>query len=189
MEECSVPVAAIEAGDRLEGLVFRKTAVEDGRLRELDGSDFEVRASLVVSSIGSLPQAIQGVPIKNNLYEFDSEKLGALRGMNGVFGLGNVLTGKGNIRDSRISASVVAERIIENLLGIPDTANSVDEMSTALHAEFRARAEPLVDRALSGAKLPPEQIAPILERVKRRWDEVGYTGDYHAWIEAHRPTS
>jgi len=189
MEECSVPVAAIEAGDRLEGLVFRKTAVEDGRLRELDGSDFDVRAPLVVSSIGSLPQAIQGVPIKNNLYEFDSEKLGALRGMNGVFGLGNVLTGKGNIRDSRISASVVAERIIENLLGIPDTANSVDEMSTALHGEFRARAEPLVDRALSGAKLPPEQIAPILERVKRRWDEVGYTGDYHAWIEAHRPTS
>jgi NADPH-dependent glutamate synthase beta subunit-like oxidoreductase len=189
MEECSVPVAAIETGDKLAGLVFRKTAVEGGQLREVDGSDFEVRAPLVVSSIGSLPQPIEGVPIKGNLYEFDSVERGALRGVNGVFGLGNVLTGKGNIRDSRVNASVVAERVIENLLGVPDAPDTIDDMSDALHAEFSAQAQPLIDRALSGAKLPPERIARILEDVKRRCDEVGYAGDYRDWIEAHRPTS
>lgn len=189
MEECSVPVAPIEADGRLAGLVFRKTVVEGGRVRELDGSDFEAQAPLVVSSIGSLPQPIEGVPIKGNLYEFDSAERGALRGVDGVFGLGNVLTGKGNIRDSRINASVVAERIIENLLGVPDTPDVLDDMSDALHGEFRDRAQPIVDRALSGDKLPPERVAPILERVKRRWDEVGYAGDYRAWIEARRPVS
>ena len=189
MEECSAPVAAIEEDGRLAGLVFRRTAVEDGRLREIDGSDFEVRAPLVVSSIGSLPQPIEGIPLKGNLYEFDSLDRGALRGVDGVFGLGNVLTGKGNIRDSRVNASEVAERIIENLLGVPDAPDAVGDMSDALHAEFRARAEPLVDRALAGAKLSPERIAPILERVKRRWDEVGYAGDYRSWIEARRPTA
>ena len=51
------------------------------------------------------------------MYEFDSVERGALRGVDGVFGLGNVLTGKGNIRDSRINAGVVAKHIIENLLG------------------------------------------------------------------------
>jgi NADPH-dependent glutamate synthase beta subunit-like oxidoreductase len=190
MEECRVPVAPIEDGDTLAGLVFRKTAVNGGRLREVDGSDFEVRAPLVVSSIGSLPQPIEGVPIKGDLYEFDSAEQGALRGVNSVFGLGNVLTGKGNIRDSRINASAVAARIIENLLGVsdtPDTPDTVDDMSDALHEEFRARSEPLIDRALAGARLPPERIAPILERVKRRWDEVGYAGDYRTWIEAQRP--
>jgi hypothetical protein len=60
-------------------------------------------------------------------------------------------------------------------------------MSDALHEEFRARSEPLIDRALAGARLPPERIAPILEREKRRWDEVGYAGDYRTWIEAQRP--
>ncbi|MBW2578298.1 MAG: hypothetical protein JRE38_09545, partial [Deltaproteobacteria bacterium] len=49
---------------------------------------------------------------------------------------------------------------------------------------FRARAQPVVDRVLSGDKLPPEKIGPILERVRCRWDEVGYAGDYRAWIEA-----
>jgi NADPH-dependent glutamate synthase beta subunit-like oxidoreductase len=189
MEECCVPVAPIEDGDRLAGLVFRKTAIEGGRLRELEGSDFEVRAPLVVSSIGSLPELIEGVPAEGDLYPFDSAERGALHGRDGVFGLGNVLTGKGNIRDSRVNASSVAERIIENLLGVPDTPDTIDNMSDALHEEFGAQAQPLVDQALAGAKLPPERIVPILELVKRRWDEVGYTGDYRSWIETHQPTS
>ena len=189
MEECSVPVARIEDDGRLAGLVFRKTAIKDGRLREVDGSDFEVRAPLVVSSIGSLPQPIEGLPTKGGLYEFDSSERGALCGVDGVFGLGNVLTGKGNIRDSRLNASVVAERIIENLLGVPDTPETIDDMSDALQEEFRARAEPLVDQALAGAKLPPERIASILEHVKRRWNEIGYAGNYRDWIEAQRPAS
>jgi len=184
LEECCVPVAPIESGGRLAGLVFRRTAVEAGRLRELDGSDFEVRAPLVVSSIGSLPQLIEGLPAQGDLYPFDSEERGALRGVDGVFGLGNVLTGKGNIRDSRVNASVVAERVIENLLGVPDPPEKPDDLSAALHEEFHARAQPVVDRVLSGDKLPPERVARILERVRQRWDEVGYPGDYRAWIAA-----
>jgi hypothetical protein len=104
--------------------------------------------------------------------------------LDGVFGLGNVLTGKGNIRDSRVNASVVAERVIENLIGVPNEPENLDDMSDALHEEFRARAQPVVDRVLSGDKLPPEKIAPILERIRQRWAEVDYAGDYRAWIEA-----
>jgi NADPH-dependent glutamate synthase beta subunit-like oxidoreductase len=183
MEECCVPIAPIEDGDQLAGLVFRRTAVKDGRLREVDGSDFEARAPLVVSSIGSLPQLIEGVPAEGDLYPFDSEERGALRGVDGVFGLGNVLTGKGNIRDSRVNASVVAERVIENLIGVPDKPETLDDMSDALHEEFRARAQPVVDRVLSGDKLPPEKIGRILECVRQRWGEVDYAGDYRAWIK------
>ena len=189
MEECCVPIAPVEDDDRLAGLIFRRTAVEDGRLREVDGSDFEAPAPLVVSSIGSLPQPIEGIPIKGDLYEFDSAERGVLLGVDGVFGLGNVLTGTGNIRDSRVNASVVAERIIENLLGVSEAPDTVDDMSDALHEEFRARVQPLVDRTLARDKLTPEQIERIVERVRSRWDEVGYPGDYPAWIEKHRPAS
>jgi NADPH-dependent glutamate synthase beta subunit-like oxidoreductase len=183
VEECCVPIAPIEEDGRLAGLVFRRTEVEDGRLREVDGSVFEARAPLVVSSIGSLPQLVEGVPTDGDLYPFDSEERGVLLGVDGVFGLGNVLTGKGNIRDSRINASVVAERVIENLIGVPDTPESLDDMSDALHEEFRARAQPVVDRILQSDKLLPEKIERILERVRVRWDEVGYAGEYRSWIE------
>jgi len=67
---------------------------------------------------------------------------------------------------------------------VPDEPQNLDDMSDALHEEFRARAQPVVDRVLSGDKLSPEKIGPILERVRCRWDEVGYAGDYRAWIEA-----
>ncbi len=184
LEDCCVPIAPIEEDGKLAGLVFRRTAIKDGRLREVEGSDFEARAPLVVSSIGSLPQLIEGIPAEGDLYPFDSEERGTLRGVEGVFGLGNVLTGKGNIRDSRVNASVVAERVIENLIGVPDTPESLDDMSDALHEEFRARAQPVVDRVMSGEKLPPEQVGRILERVRQRWDEVDYAGDYRTWIEA-----
>jgi hypothetical protein len=189
VEECCVPIAPIEAGDKLAGLIFRRTAVEGGRLREVDGSDFEVRAPLVVSSIGSLPQPIEGIPVKGDLYEFDSVERGVLLGVDGVFGLGNVLTGTGNIRDSRVNASIVAERIIENLLGVADAPDTIDDMSDALHEEFRARVQPLIDRTLARDKLPPEQIGRIIERIRSRWGEVGYPGDYPTWIEKHRPSS
>jgi NADPH-dependent glutamate synthase beta subunit-like oxidoreductase len=186
VEDCSVPVAPIEEGDKLAGLVFRKTAVKDGRLREVEGSDFEARAPLVVSSIGSLPQPIEGVPIEGNLYGFDSPERGALCGVDGVFGLGNVLTGKGNIRDSRINAGLIAGRIIESLFGAPD---GVDDTSDALHAESRAQADSLADRILPGEKRSPEQVGRILERVQKRWEEIGYSGNYRDWIEARRPVS
>jgi len=34
----------------------------------------------------------------------------------------------------------------------------------------------------------PEQLRAILERVQSRWREVGYDGDYKAWIAAHPPS-
>jgi len=181
-----VPVAPIEDGDRLGGLVFRRTEVVDGRVREVPGSDFEVRAPLTVSSIGSLPRLIEGVPARGDLYAFASEATGEVGGLDQVFGLGNVLTGKGNIRDSRTNAGVVAEHIIENLLGVADDP-SAEVLTESLHGEFRARAKELLARALGADPLPPDAVATILEWVRSRWAEVGYDGDYRAWAEAHRP--
>ncbi|RLB50448.1 MAG: hypothetical protein DRJ42_18845 [Deltaproteobacteria bacterium] len=185
-EPCCAPVAPMVEEDRLVGLVFRRTEIVEGRVREIEGSDFEVPAPLTVSSIGSLPVPIEGLPTRGDLYEFESVETGALLGVDRVFGLGNVLTGKGNIRDSRINASVVAEGIIENLLGVPDVEQSVDEMSAALHEEFRARARGVMEQALEGAELTPEKAARVLAWVEARWADVGYGGDYRAWIEDHR---
>jgi NADPH-dependent glutamate synthase beta subunit-like oxidoreductase len=186
-EERAVPVAPIVEDDRLAGLVFRRTEVVGDRLEERAGSDFEVRAPLTVSSIGSVPEPIAGVPMRGDLFEFDSTATGALHGVDRVWGLGNVLTGKGNIRDSRVNASVVAEQIIENLLGVHESGHGPEELSRALHEEFRARAQQFVDHALDGVELPPERVARILDWVQARWAEVGYGGDYRTWIEAHRP--
>jgi NADPH-dependent glutamate synthase beta subunit-like oxidoreductase len=110
--EQSLPIAPIVEDDRLAGLVFRKTEIVDGRVAEVEGSDFEVRASLTVSSIGSIPEPIAGVPTKGELFRYASWDTGELEGLERVWGLGNALTGRGNIKDSRKSARDVATHVM-----------------------------------------------------------------------------
>ena len=188
MQELAVPIAPIVEGDRLRGLVFRRSEVKDGRVRQIDGSDFEVRSDLVVSSIGSIPEPIDGVPMTGELYRFESETTGELEGMLGVYGLGNVLTGKGNIKDSRSSAAQVAAHVLDSFLsgGPAAREDAAAAVSDALHDEVRDRADAVVDRALHARRLSPEQLASLLDRIQTRWNAVGYPGDYAAWMKNHR---
>lgn len=172
-----VPVAPIAEGDRLAGLVFRRTEGEGRALEEVPGSEEEVRAPLVVSSIGSIPQPIAGLPMKGELYHFANWDSGAVEGMKGVFGLGNVLTGKGNIKSSRQSATEVTRGVIETYLE--------DAPVERFHEAVREAAEPAVAKAMQGEPLERAQREPIRKLVEERWSTVGYT-DYPSWVEAHR---
>ncbi|MFW5924775.1 MAG: hypothetical protein ACOCV4_01340 [Myxococcota bacterium] len=182
-EERCMPVAPIDEGGRLGGLVFRRTEVREGRVFPVEGSDFEVRAPMVVSSIGSVPEPLSGVPMKGELYDYANWDTGEVRGYEGVFGLGNVLTGRGNIKESRKSAHEVTMHILETFLGLREGAAAVDGMVRAVHAEVAQQTEAMVREATRHRDpLPPERVATIFHRIQQRWDAVGYHGDYREWI-------
>ncbi len=190
VQELAVPVAPIVEGDRMRGLVFRRSERVDGCVREVEGSDFEVRTDLVVSSIGSIPEPIVGVPMTGELYRFGSRETGELEGLLGVYGLGNVLTGRGNIRQSRASAARVTGRVLDAFLGGSgeEAREEADErVIAAVHGAVQDGAGALVDRALRRRKLPVDRVAALLDRVQTRWKAVGYEGDYRAWIAGHGP--
>jgi ferredoxin--NADP+ reductase len=50
VQDCAAPVSPILEGGKLKGLVFRRTEHKDGKAVEIEGSDFEARAELVISS-------------------------------------------------------------------------------------------------------------------------------------------
>jgi ferredoxin--NADP+ reductase len=183
VRDCHAPVGALIESDRMVGVRFRKTELVDGKLREIAGSDYDVRSPLTVSSIGSVPEPMPGVPTKGELYDYADWSTGALRGLRGVYGLGNVLTGKGNIKDSRENAREISQRTIEAYLGIGSMPP--EQIMDEAHAQHRAAAERVLDHAVRVTPADPQQIRALLERVQARWREVGYTGDYRAWIAAH----
>jgi hypothetical protein len=185
VEERHIPVGTVADGERMCGLRFRRSELQDGKLREVPGSDYDVPSRLVISSIGSVPEPLAGVPMRGELYDYTNFTTGELRGLNGVFGLGNVLTGKGNIKDSRESARDVSQRTLSNYLGLSD--GSSQELLDVARSAQREAAEREVERVLAKPKVQPEQIRQFLTRVLDRWREVGYAGDYHSWIDAHRP--
>ena len=159
------------AGERMVGLRFRRTETVDGKLREIDGSDYDVRSPLTLSSIGSVPIRMEGVPTKGELYDFTNWETGELRGLPGVFGLGNVLTGKGNIKDSRQNAIEVSERVLDGNVGL-----------------LREQTERAVDAVLERPPMSAEQVNALLAWVSQRWNEVGHDGDYATWIKRVTPS-
>lgn len=172
------PVAAITEGDRLVGLRFQRTEVVDGRVRGLGGTEFEVRSDMVISSIGSIPRPIEGIPTRGELYHYDDWDTGEVHGLPGVFGLGNVLTGKGNIKDSRESAIEIVAQVVSRYLGVSEDEDGPDEPPSSKHAGA------LGTQAAQGPPMSPDAMKSLADKIQRRYDAIGYR-DYASWIAAH----
>ena len=117
--ERHVPVGFIAEGDRLVGLKFAETEVKDGKAVIKPGTEKEVRAPLVISSVGSIPEPITGIEMKGELYWIRDEDTGEVEGLPKVFALGNAVTGKGNILISMKHGRLVAQHVLKYLAGQP----------------------------------------------------------------------
>jgi NADPH-dependent glutamate synthase beta subunit-like oxidoreductase len=156
-----LPIEEIVEGDRLVGLRFVRTRVEEGRAVPTDQT-LEVRAPMVISSIGSVPEPLSGIAMRGQLYDYSDWNLGRLEAYPNLFSTGNVVTGKGNIVSSRKHARFVAGDVIEHFLRLADHVKRMPPLSKA-------------------------QMETILRRVRELQERVGYTGDYRAWIQEVTP--
>ena len=102
---------------RLVGLKVAETKIEGRKAEPIPGSEHELRAPLVISSIGSVPEVLPGVAMKGEYYTFTDEDLPRYTGSERVFGVGNVVTGQGNIRVSLVHSQKVTNQLIEGLHG------------------------------------------------------------------------
>ncbi len=182
---CHVPVDKIVENGRLAGLVLRETIMEYGKVTEVAGSDKPCHSPLVVSSIGSVPEPLPGVPMKNGIYEVEGGQCCRLKGFENVFAVGNAVTGRGNIKESVEHGKSVSQSIAEGYLTNPDGV--VSEQFRQREDEVSAGVTALAERI--GHMKPPsdEQRSLIGQRVKSLQDAVGYHGDYRAWADANRP--
>jgi len=170
VEPLSAPDGLLVENERLVGLRFRRTKMEGGKPVPTDET-YERRGAYVISSIGSIPDAISGIAMKGELFAFTDWDLGRLAAWPSVYSAGNVVTGKGNIVVSRKHATHVAERMTE---------------------ELRAQAGALAERVAGAvAAQPPHDAATrarLEERVRARQAAVGYPGDYATWIARVTPS-
>ena len=162
VEPLRAPVGLIVERDRLAGLSFAVTRVDEGRV-SLTDKTVEVHAPMFISSIGSIPSPLAGIDMRGEFYAFDDQKLGRIEAFPTLFSVGNVVTGKGNIVASRRHAKDVATHVTEEYLQIADAVKRLEPLS-------------------------PAKTAALLERVSARQRQVGYSGDYRAWIQTATPS-
>ena len=180
-QDQQVPVAYLTEASRLAGLRLAATMVEDGAVLIRRETERAVPAALVVSSIGSTPEPIPGIPMSGELYRLSDERTGELEGMTGVFAVGNAITGKGNILVSARHGRVVSQHMLEHyLLG---TGSGYEEVLADAAAEARAKVDAVAERLAVQAPLPGEHVDAILARVQALQQRAGYPGDYRTWIE------
>ncbi len=184
-EGCHQPVDKIIENNRLVGLVFKKTKVEKEKLVSIEGSEYNVHSSLVLSAIGSLPEKIPGIPYTGSTYDIKDENTGQLRGLDNVFALGNAVTGRGNIRESQLHGRRVSEQVMDEYLVWQ--SEDYEEIFNKAVANADKKVEAIGEHLNQRQVLATEKIIMILDRIRDLQYEVGYQGDYDAWIEKYLP--
>ncbi len=179
------PVEALVEGDRMAGLRLQRTEVRNGSVRVLPDRPVEIRAPLVISSIGSIPESVDGLKMRGELYPVKDKETGELEGLPGVFAIGNAVTGKGNILVSLKHGRKASQRILESYL--MGDATGFEQVLAAAAAEASAKVAPVAERVGAASLLPPERVRTIVEKVRALQARAGYPGDYWDWIAAVRP--
>ncbi len=182
VEPLSAPDDLIVEDGRLVGIVFRRTRIEDGRVIKLDET-YEVRAPSIISSIGSIPEAIPGIEMKGELFDFKDWDIGRLEGYPTVFSVGNVVTGKGNIVASRKHATLVSEEAIEAYLGIGDGDRDAALEARQATSEAARTAKAVLESLGNATPPTAEEIATLRKKVAARHEAVGFQ-DFKSWMEA-----
>ena len=178
-----VPIDKVVEDGRLVGLVFRETSIEDGKAVEVPGTETEVRAPYIISSIGSIPEPIPGIPHKGSMYHIIQEPCCRVAGFANVFAIGNTVTGRGNIRESLAHGRDISQRIIDNYME-NEGALSAEASVKTQKAEVRRSLDGLVTKVEMTSSNSREQT---MDRVRQLQLAAGYDGNYSAWVEKHTP--
>jgi NADPH-dependent glutamate synthase beta subunit-like oxidoreductase len=187
VEPLAAPEALVVENGRVVGLRLRRTKQENGRLVPTDET-FERRGCYVISSIGSIPEPISGIPMKGELFAFTDWDVGRLDGYPSLFSVGNVVTGKGNIVASRKHAAQVYEEALASFLGLTEDGHTQEAALPSRAGAVAAQTASGVSAHLADAEPPtPEVAEAILARVRARQREVGYDGDLAAWLAKVTP--
>ncbi len=186
IEPLCMPDAVLVEDDRMVGLRFRRTAMKDGRPVPTDES-FEARGPYAISSIGSVPEPMPGIPMKGELLAFADWDLGRLDDYPSVFSAGNVVTGKGNIVASRKHGTHVV-RAVARFLGVAGESHEGEEALLGGDESQASGTAQAVGEYLNGQiPLDAAALAEIRDRVRARQASVDYRGDYKEWIARVSP--
>jgi NADPH-dependent glutamate synthase beta subunit-like oxidoreductase len=172
---------------RVAGLKVSETKIEGRKAESIPGSEHEMRAPLVISSIGSVPEILPGVAMKGEYYTFSDDDLPRYADARHIFGVGNVVTGQGNIRVSLIHSQKVTKQLIDEHMSDDSEQESGTKSSASAESSAAGRALAVEHSLHTLPALSPDQIAALERRIRSRQEQVGYTSDYDSWIAKVTP--
>ena len=182
----SVPVSFNEENNRLKGITFQKVVVKNGKITPIQNDYYDIETTMLISSIGSLPEEINGLQ-----YEYSSLKIKGngdyhVFGFENVFAIGNAVTGRGNIQESKQHDKKMTERIIEKHL----TDDALEIWLTNLIGQIKGKVNEQISSIVSEIaelEIKSEKIIQgILDRTDKIHTKKRFT-NYTDWIKNNIP--
>src|SRR5215470_3008939 len=169
---------------RMVGLKVVETKIEGRKADPIPGTEQELRAPLVVSSIGSVPEKLSGINMNGDYYTFAGKEVPRYTAMGRVFGVGNVVTGQGNIRVSLVHSQKVTKRLVDCMHG--GDANAAGAGSAP--EQQVAKAMDAIEKQIEVIpQLSDDQMTTVERQVQALQQKAGYTADYDSWIAKVTP--
>ena len=170
-EELSTPNKFLIKNGKINGIQIKKTELINGKLIVTHETK-DIQTTQIISSIGSIPEPIEGIVMEGETYKVKDKNLGVYTEIDGIFLTGNVVTGKGNIRDSLKHAEKVSAYVANQYLS-PINNDLGDTVAREVENFLTQKKE------LSNADLKI-----IEEKIIKLQNRVNYHNNYKEWISA-----
>ncbi len=177
----AIPVGFKEENGKLVAVVL-----ESGRIIPVENSLFELETSMLIASIGSVPEQISGLNYEWGTLKMKEPEGYRVAGFNNVFAVGNAVTGRGNIQESKQHGKQMTEKIIDEHL----TNDALETWLTNFNSQIMDDVE---EQVLTISKqISKQQIQPIasielmLHKVAEIHKNKSYTS-YKNWVEKNMP--
>ena len=183
-EPCCMPAEKIVEDGELKGIKFQRTKIEGNRVVPVE-EYFTVEGSTVISSIGSIPEQIGGIPADGSIFKISDPDSCQIDGYDNVFAIGNAVTGKGNINESIKHGRNISEEIMDSYLDwrMDDYEKWHRQTAVKVFKDIAKIIEVIEKRQF----MTDEEITNILEKVEDLRAKTGYDGNYKNWVKQNTP--
>lgn len=186
-QERRLTTGLVVENGRLVGLKVAETKIEGRKAEPIPGSEHELRAPLIISSIGSVPEKLPGINMKGEYYTFADEELPRYTAMDRVFGVGNVVTGQGNIRVSLVHSQKVTKYLVDNCMQCGEGNGDAATGNLTAEAQAARESEAIEKQIEAIPPLSGAQMAALERQVHALQEKAGYSTDYDSWIARITP--
>ncbi len=181
-----IPVDFIEKESKLNEIIFQKVQVINGKIEPIANSFLNIKTEMVISSIGSVPEKIEGLHYDYSSLKMRDQADYHVFGFDNVFAIGNAVTGRGNIQESKKHGQQMTEKIIDNDL----TDEAFEAWLINHNNNIRSMVAKQLDsivKEISEAKIQPESlIKEILKKTDSIHTKIGYS-NYISWANKNMP--
>ena len=182
----SIPVNFTEKENKLTGVIFQKVKVENGKIKPVEDSLFEIKTELLISSIGSIPEKIEGLQYDYSSLKMRDEADYHVYGYDNVFSVGNAVTGKGNIQESKKHGKQMTKLIMDKHLTEDAFEKWLINHNNNIKEEINDQLESIV-KEISELRIQPESI---IQGILDKTDEIHQKNNfsnYTDWVHKNIP--